>query len=272
MLTVAVGRFIAPVRRCSQIFYRVPAMSEIISVAPSQLIVDVINPRLPNANLGQRESLQAMAENQGKKLVSLAKDLVQFGINKSDLMIVMADETGKRYIVLEGNRRLTALKGLENPDVFKGVISKSEFSSLKKQSDKYNKSPIDSINCWKVDTREEAEHWISLRHTGQNDGAGIVPWASLESDRFSARSGKTGIHTQALDFIKSQGVLDEGTLLNVPVTSFSRLLSTPDVRSVLGVDVVNGELVLTAGKKKVAGALAHVAKDLAQGKTVTKDI
>lgn len=248
-------------------------MAEIISVAPSNLLIDAENPRLPNPNVGQREALRAVATNQQKKLAELAKDIVTHGINPSDLMIVMPlKDDRNRYVVLEGNRRLTALKALENPDSFVGAVDPAVLKVLRTQSRDYSKAPIDIVSCFEVSTRAEAEHWIAIRHTGQNDGAGTVPWGAVETDRFGARTGSLGVHTQALDFLESQDMLTQSIRDSLPATSFKRLLGTPEVREAIGVDLEGGRLVLKGGEKKVAGALQYIAKDLASGKTKTKDI
>ena len=48
-------------------------MSETSTIALSDLLIDAENPRLPQPNLGQREVLRALAENQGRKLLVLSK-------------------------------------------------------------------------------------------------------------------------------------------------------------------------------------------------------
>ena len=101
--------------------------------------------------------------------------------------------------------------------------------------------------CWVVDNRGEANHWIELRHTGENKGAGIVKWESDDSARFGTRKAKPGIHTQALDFLQSQQeIIDNAFRKKVPATSLKRLLGTPAVRSKLGVAIEAGVVVRMA--------------------------
>jgi hypothetical protein len=123
-----------------------------------------------------------------------------------------------------------------------------------------------------VKDRDEARHWIELRHTGENEGAGIVRWGSDEVARFRARSGKRDIHLQALDFLEHHGLLSPEKRRTVPPTSFRRLLGTPEVRAKLGIDLEDGKLKILANEKSVAKALLHIADDLASGKKKTKDI
>ena len=49
-------------------------------------------------------------------------------------------------------------------------------------------------------SRDEARHWMELRHTGLNEGAGLMDWGSDEAARFRAKTGGLEIHSQALKF------------------------------------------------------------------------
>lgn len=248
-------------------------MAEVLSLLPSNLLIDAENPRLPQPNEGQREALRAMASHQQKKLVTLAKDIIEYGLNPSDLPIVMpANDDLKRYFVLEGNRRLVALRALENPDVLVGALDATNLTELRKLSKKYQASPIDLVTCLSVKDKEEAQHWITLRHTGQNEGAGIVPWGSDEAGRFRARSGSKEIHTQALDFLEGRGNLTPSQRSEVPAATFKRLLGTPEVREKVGLDLEDGHLQVVGDEAKVAKALSFIVDALKSKKLKTKDI
>src|ERR1700728_4818471 len=101
-------------------------MPETIPIRPADLQFDEQNPRLSQPNAGQRESQIAMVhdDEHQRKLIALVKSIVAYGMNPTELPIVMsrADDPN-RYIVLEGNRRLSALRALENPDALSGSIS-----------------------------------------------------------------------------------------------------------------------------------------------------
>ncbi len=248
-------------------------MSEVVPVMLSALLIDAANPRLPQPNIGQRDALRAVAAHQQRKLVVLAKDILTYGVNPADLPIVMPVEDDlKRYVVLEGNRRLAALRGLENPDTLVGALKPNLLSELRKLSKQYQESPIEVIQCLAVKNRDEAQHWIELRHTGENDGAGIVRWGSDEGARFRARSGGLEVHSQALNFLEDRGYLSPEERRKVPATSFKRLIETPKVRSKLGFEVQGGTIHLLADEKRVMKALLHIVNDLVSNKIKTKDI
>ena len=248
-------------------------MAETISTSPANLLIDVENPRLPQPNVGQRDAQRAIAHDQERKLVALAKDIVQNGLNPAELPIIMPlNDDLKRYVVLEGNRRLVALKALENPEWLVGAVGPIVVAAMRKLSSDYQEAPIELIRCLAVKSREEAQHWIELRHTGENEGAGIVRWGSDEAARFRSRTVGLEAHSQALNFLEERGDLTPEERRKVPAASYKRLIGTPEVRAKLGVEVQEGKLLLLAAADPVAKALLHVAKDLASRKTKTRDI
>lgn len=244
-------------------------MAETSAIRPADLLIDEQNPRIAQPNTGQNKALQALAEHLGKKLHVLARDIVNHGLNPTDLPIVMplAGNPG-RYVVLEGNRRLAALRALENPESLVDAAAKGVLTQIRRLSKSYHENPIEALVCFVVKDREEARHWIELRHTGENAGAGIVPWGSDEAARYRARAGAASeIHSQALDFLQQRGDLSAALRADVPATSLKRLIETPEVRAKLGVEVRNGVLCLLADDKRVAKALMYIVNDLVSGPT-----
>ena len=248
-------------------------MPDTVLVPPANLLFDQDNPRLLEPIQGQRDMLRTVAKDQDQKLLALARDIVTHGVNPAELPIIMASPTKDgRFIVLEGNRRLAALRALENPDALIGSLASNLLADLRRLSEDYQKSPVAGVQCLQVRDREEAAHWIELRHTGENAGAGVVPWAASATARFRSRSAGEEPHLQALTFLQDRGVIGSAERQQVPTTSLRRLIGTPAVRDVLGISLKSGQLLITADEEKVARALAHVVADLASGTVKTKDI
>jgi len=130
-------------------------MAERLPIAVAALQVDLKNWRLPQPQSGQREAQREIARRQGDKLLKLAEDIAKYGPNLADLPIVMP--SGTRYIVLEGNRRLVALRALENPQWLVGAFPVKALAEMRSLSKRYLQNPISSIHCLVVKDREEAE-------------------------------------------------------------------------------------------------------------------
>ncbi len=236
-------------------------MSQVLEIRPNDLLIDEVNPRLAIPNVGQREAQRTLARDLQRKVQMLAKDIVDYGLNPLELPVVMPNEDG-RYIVLEGNRRLTALKALENPDSLADTVSTGILKEIRKLSRKYLDAPIDFVQCIVVSDRPGIDHWIELKHTGENEGAGIVKWGADETARFKSRSGKVAPHTQVLDFLTKRGNLSLEARKSVRTTNLQRLIEQPEVRNRLGIELINKKLFLVADEDRVSKALMYVIEHL----------
>ncbi|HEX8244088.1 MAG TPA: hypothetical protein VF541_11345 [Longimicrobium sp.] len=242
----------------------------------TKLLVDHQNPRLPEVQGSQREAMRTMATTQGPKILALAEHIVTKGLNLGDLPIVMPlapDED--RYVVLDGNRRLTALRALETPDLVAGVLNRGAIQKLKRLSNEYHKNPVESLLCVVAADRTEADPWIQLRHRGESGGAGLVRWEGPQGARYDARSGKATPHLDVLGFVKETARLPGdvlGKLSTFPVSTLERLINDPDVRAKLGIDVKQGVIYTRYPGVEVAKGLGRVVTDLARGKKTVTDV
>jgi hypothetical protein len=90
------------------------------SIPLANLLVDLINPR-HNQQPSQREAISTIAFDQGMKLVNLGEDIIARGLSLNDFpMVTPADEEGM-YVVLEGNRRVAAMKLITSPSLLTSI-------------------------------------------------------------------------------------------------------------------------------------------------------
>lgn len=248
-------------------------MVEPVPIPVANLQLDPENPRLSTPNSGQRDTLREMAQLQGSKLRALAEDILEYGLDPSELTIVTrVEDRSDRFVVLDGNRRLAAIKALENPESVQGAVKPAVLKALRSLSQKYQEDPIEEVSCIILRDRDAANHWLELRHTGEREGAGSVLWGSQESARFRARSGDRDIHTQALDFLETRGDLAPERRKMVAATTFQRLLNTAYVRERLGLEWSEKTLRSLADEDLVARALLHVVNDIADKKVKVGDV
>lgn len=194
------------------------------TIKVSEIYLDQDNPRFPPVN-SQREAVQTMLKDQGDKIINLASDIYQNGLNPSSKLILFKEKS--RYVDGDGNRRLTALKILETPS-----LSDSE-PKLRKKVDAILKRsgaiPLE-VGCVIFKNREDAKHWISINHSGLQDGKGQIPWDSEQKNRFE---GKYTIGLQALDLLSYKMLISAEDKSRVNKTTLDRLLSYKEVKEKL---------------------------------------
>ncbi|UAY55936.1 hypothetical protein [Arachidicoccus terrestris] len=246
------------------------------SIDISQLNISVENPRFERVS-NQREAIRIMIEKQGDKLLKLGNDILQYGLNPAESILVLKNKkvSGSGYEVLEGNRRVTVLKLLENPNLITET-HKSLLNGFKKLNTKFQQNPTEKVNCVVFDSEDDANHWIDLKHTGQNDGVGIVPWDAQQKARFDAKTkGKTNYALQVLDYLGKSESVDSSTkakLKKVNSSSLQRLVGDPVFRKFCGLDIKDGKVTSILHPKEFVKPLTKVVNDLLRDDFTVKDI
>lgn len=232
----------------------------------TNLLLSSNNPRFDSVN-NQREALEMMVTELGEKLLSLANDIVGFGINPSELAIVVKEGKQNNYKVLEGNRRLAALKLLSTPEMFRAP-HKNFTNKLIKISKSWNKNKIKDMQCVVFSNEDDANRWIELKHTGENKGRGVVPWDAQQSARFNSMiEKKESVGLQVIDFLKNCcGDEIDKISKKISITNLERLLTDKNVQSVLGIQIKDGILETSLLRDEIKKGLLKIAKDIASKK------
>ena len=136
------------------------------SLKIGSLLLDQENPRIPPVG-SQRDALQQVIDDQQEKLANLADSIVDEGLSPIDLWFVERSAMQPdKWIVLEGNRRIAALKILDNPNVLSGLTLSN---SLKKRLEK-----ITGVND-SLFSEREMPSYDSVQYPGAL-GAQVQAW------------------------------------------------------------------------------------------------
>jgi hypothetical protein len=241
-------------------------MPEVVNIPLADLLLDSGNPRLVETKETQQETATALARQQGDNLLRLATDIVEHGLDPTALPAVVATaDRQKRYKVVEGNRRILALRALETPSLVTGVLSPSSARRLVQLAARYEENPMGNVPCVLFDTEEEAQHWVLLRHTGQNQGVGLVEWGTEEQDRYNARhAGTRRPAGQVIAFVDKHGTLSAEARASHRkiITTLQRMLNTAYVRQALGIDVQDRQVIALYPTSELARSLSRLVEDL----------
>lgn len=166
------------------------------NLRPSEVILDPQNPRLPDGTSSDREAINRLLEDGPDALMRLARDMAKTGeTNPSELPIAIKD--GNKYLILEGNRRFAALKLLKDP----ALADVEEHEKAFRRAAALGVPPK-TVYTLVTSSREEADRWIVLRHTGENEGVGIKRWSA----------GQTATHRR-----RANKSIDSGTLRSIDI-------------------------------------------------------
>ena len=152
---------------------------------------------------------------------------------------------------------MAALKLLWNNALIDRIENNSIKTEFQKLSLEFHKNPISRLQCYIAKSREDADHWRQLRHIGTTNGIGIVKWNAAAISRFSKQLGVTNYNSVALqiiDYLKEDTSFDDISkkkLDKVKITNLGRLVNDPDIREVIGLRVIDGELDISSLTKNV---------------------
>ena len=242
-------------------------MSE-IKLRIDDLVLDGDNPRITHAE-SQHQAYQKVVRDQRTKLVRLAESIVEHGLSPIEkLMVLEVSGKPKRYVALEGNRRVATLKLLSNAPALTGLeMPDAMRRSLERLAGVFDRSKIEPIDAYEVASRQEGRFWIELRHNGEDSGRGVVNWKPIVAARFRKKDPAI----QALDMVMENGGFEEeeaeAIRTDFSLTTFRRLMESKDVRAALGLTVENGQLQTVLPGSELIKPLRKIVRDIAE-KTV----
>lgn len=240
----------------------------------TNLFLDVENYRFEKQN-SQLEAIGKMINKDKEKLYNLAEDILNVGLNPTDKPLVIKGAEDNQYIVLEGNRRITTLKLLSNPDLIPDDYVSLRKRFVKLLTERHKDIPL-YVDCVVCADRMEADVWIKRKHAKGLNGIGVEQWNSQQKQRFDERTiGKASDVIQVLTLLNDSESVDQQIKLKLPdlkSTNLQRLLADPYVRTSLGITKKDGRLYSVIDRTTMLSGLVDIVKCLMNPDFVVGDI
>lgn len=203
----------------------------------SELRLDQQNYRTGPAS-SQRDAMLAIIRDQGIKLVNLAEDLLEVGPSPGEPIWVARDPSSAgMYVVLEGNRRVAALKLMDNPAIADGTVVEAGFRAL---ATRFAAAPRRELQGWLFDDPDEAKQWQRRRHLNATSGVGMQGWKPLAKARANKDQGvKAPRFLAVVEFLEddSEQWQTLADLLDSKWTTVDRVLNASTLAPELGVSI-----------------------------------
>jgi hypothetical protein len=174
-----------------------------------------------------------------EQVYNLARSISEAGTNPLALLGVVelpGSGSKKSYQAWEGNRRVCAIKLLNDPDRAPADLRK-DFARLAAISAHV---PIKKINCVVFDNHDELKFWMGIIHDGAQAGVGLLDWNADQKARHFGGSSRNRVALAVLDAGEEMGLISkeerEGKL-----TTAQRFLNSSVVREAIGIDGSNPE-------------------------------
>jgi hypothetical protein len=203
-----------------------------------------------------------------EQVYNLARSIADAGPNPLELLgLVEAPDSGskKTYQAWEGNRRVCAIKLLNDPDRAPAHLRK-DFARLSAES---GHVPIKKINCVVFDDHNDLKFWMGIIHDGFQGGVGRIDWNADQKARHFGTSSRNRLALAVLDAAQDMNLISkeerEGRL-----TTAQRYLNSSIVREAIGIDNSNPEdIAYNRPTDEFKKQLSRFIDDLKEGSRVT---
>lgn len=239
---------------------------KLMDVEIDNLIVNNDNPRFETLD-DEISAINYFIAEQSDKIYALADDIVEQGLNPSENIISTPfDNEKQNFLVLEGNRRVTAVKLLINPNLIKNNDKvRKKFLKLKGHA----KNKLEDLKIIKTvvfDDEEDSIHWLEVKHSGELGGVGTVVWDSQSKKRFDSKyKGKHYDSMNLIDFYKKNGNISEmkkSQLSSIAITNLERLIKDPYIRNFLGIKFKNEQMLTIYPREEILRPIRKIFDDL----------
>jgi hypothetical protein len=250
-----------------------------IELTIDDLLLDEDNPRI-GAVSSQSEALEAIVRLNLSHFRNLMLSIKENGLDPGDSLYVIESEVDGDFIVLEGNRRLSAMAVLNNPNILDGTeLPAVTKKSLLRASSGFNRENVEPIRCVLFETRNEANEWIYRRHTGQANGEGRITWGPLEIQRFEGDRSVLDV----IDFVgRNASYSDEeweatkSMIESRKSSNLARLLESAYGKKFLGISINRSRdektPLLTRDPKWALKVLQKIIEDVRDGVIDSRDM
>lgn len=216
-------------------------------VAVLDLLLNRDNPRHVSKDNQEQVIEYLLAD---EEVYNLARHMSQNGINPLEVVAVFPDNEGN-LIVAEGNRRVCAAQLLTDPKKAP-ESARPRFKALAAKAQN-----VSQINIAEFPDYATAQPWLQVLHDGEQDGVGRRRWKPAQKARATTNKSTDALAVALLDYAEQQGVISSDMRREVQVSTATRYLANPAVRTAMGL-----ASAATSNKIEITGDAERFAKVL----------
>jgi hypothetical protein len=161
----------------------------------NQVSLDTNNPRI-GKKADEKACIEAIIKKNRTHMLNLIEDIAAEGL--TPIPIILSKNENGEWIVRDGNRRVSALKLLKNPNL---APSEEMTKKIKAIKSKYPNYSLEIKTAHEFETEEALIKYLDKIHKGAQDGVGQIEWSPIEKARHNHKQGVRDKNTRALYFL-----------------------------------------------------------------------
>ena len=242
-------------------------------ISITKLRVNPDNVRFDESVANQIEAMRAIIIDQKRKFINLSKHIAENGIEPGRAVYVTPISNTSNFLVLDGNRRVTALKLMSSREL------RDEFQELlpinfNKISEHFkNNNYVTKIECIVYPLEEDSREWIKVNHGFAADGVSTQDWDSAVRGRVMAAYSNSRLDRDiiVLNYLKESPLVSNELKEKIRSTkrknntTLRRILSD-DVLPEIGITFTKSDVKFLVEESEAVKPLVRFVKDLLYNK------
>lgn len=223
------------------------------------ILLDVENARI-RAGRDQADCIARILRKE-EQLLALMENIAANGLTTIPILVSPADDR-RRWVVRDGNRRITALKLLNDPSLSPAERLKPKIRALAKQ---YKSNIAATVDVLASDNEDAIVREVVARHSGAQSGIGQLDWSAYLRTVYLLHHGHPADYKRPAQYVfwaEEQGLAVEDEF---PITTVQRFFSVDNL-ALLGFKVDQDELVATVAVATAKAMAQQVINDFQLGK------
>ena len=209
-----------------------------------EIVLDKENPRFITRKNRDENIANFMIRNSKlQHIIDMIKDIAKNGLMPLDVVGVFKE--GQKYVALDGNRRLLALKIMYENEKIELPEEIQKTLNINSDEIEAKKSILEEIEVYIFESREDAISALERKHTSDFGGASHQDWPTLEKKIFQKDNLALIIANEA----EEAGIKYEDFAINVKYTIWERFFSSNFSRNWIGVDYIDKKFIITNKEK-----------------------
>lgn len=234
-------------------------------VSIDDILLDEKNPRIRSGS-SQIDCIEKVLRKE-EQMLNLMESIAKDGLSTAQILISSSDIPGK-WVVKDGNRRITALKLLNNPSLCANEALRKKIAQITSIS---SVGIPNKIDCLSTDNAVSIAQELLLRHSGQLNGVGQIGWSSYLRTIYLLNNNQSAEYKRAGQYL----LWSENRHIEVdddfPISTMTRFFSADNIK-ILGFDIQNDDLVLIASEQVAVTMARRIIDDFGTSRVKVQDV
>lgn len=247
-------------------------VKDIIKLSINEICVNPENPRHDEVimDLGEIFIMQQLIKTKkdSQAMYKLIYDIFENNWFPQSIVTVTYNEKKGKYVAWDGNRRLTALKILQNPNILDSLnnFTYTQRNKIYDMHKQINDKSFYEVSCYVATSFEECADYIRAIHTTDT---GALPWSGVAKKRFENKLGTKNMFSQLKEYCSKpfENISDQFS-----VTKFEKIANSKVGKEFLKIDNTGNILTHASSIKELEEKLAKIIKDINDGTLKNENI